>query len=49
MQRRAARFAVKAALGQPSGQRPYADLREAVAASPPIWESSTQPTFETSP
>jgi pimeloyl-ACP methyl ester carboxylesterase len=49
MQRRAARFAVKAALGQPSSQPPYADLREAVAASPPIWEASTQPTFETSP
>jgi hypothetical protein len=49
MQRRAARFAVNAALGQPAGQAPYADLRDAIAASPPIWEPSTQPTFETSP
>ncbi|MGH2943478.1 MAG: hypothetical protein ACRDLN_11975, partial [Solirubrobacteraceae bacterium] len=49
MQDRAARFAVRAALGQPSGQPAYADLREAIAASPPIWEPSTQPAFEPSP
>jgi hypothetical protein len=49
MQRRVAEFAVKAALGKPSGRPRYADLREAIAASPPIWEPSTQPTFEASP
>jgi hypothetical protein len=49
MRQRAAAFAVKAALAQPSGQPDYADLRAAIAASPPIWEASTQPTFPTSP
>jgi pimeloyl-ACP methyl ester carboxylesterase len=49
MQDRVAAFAVRAALGQPSGQPVYADLEEAIAASPPIWEPSTQPTFEASP
>jgi pimeloyl-ACP methyl ester carboxylesterase len=49
MQDRVAAFAVGAALGQPSGQPVYADLKEAIAASPPIWEPSTQPTFEASP
>jgi hypothetical protein len=49
MQDRMARFAVAAALGKPSAQPRYADLRQAIAASPPIWEPSTQPTFETSP
>jgi hypothetical protein len=49
MQDRVARFAVKAALGEPSGQPVYGDLREAIAASPPIWEPSTQPPFEASP
>jgi len=49
MQQRAAAFAVTAALGQPSGQPVYADMRAAIAASPPIWEPSTQPTFESSP
>jgi hypothetical protein len=43
------RFAVRAALGQPSRQAAYADLREAIAASPPIWEPSTQPAFEAAP
>jgi len=46
MQDRAAAFAVRAALGKPSGQAPYADLREAIEASPPVWEPSTQPAFE---
>jgi hypothetical protein len=49
MQHRVAVFAVRAALGQPSGQPVYGDLEEAIAASPPIWEPSTQPTFEASP
>jgi hypothetical protein len=49
MQDRVAAFAVKAALGEPSGQPTYADLKQAIAASPPIWEPSTQPSFETSP
>lgn len=49
MQDRVAEFAVRAALGTPSGQPPYADLRQAIAASPPIWEPSTQPAFEPSP
>jgi pimeloyl-ACP methyl ester carboxylesterase len=49
MQDRVAAFAVRAALGRPSGQPVYADLEEAIAASPPIWEPSTQPTFEASP
>lgn len=49
MQDRVAEFAVKAALGQPSGQPTYADLKQAIAASPPTWEPSTQPTFETPP
>ncbi|HEY0345696.1 MAG TPA: hypothetical protein VGC59_13660 [Solirubrobacteraceae bacterium] len=49
MQRRVARFAVRAALGQPSRQPVYTDLRQAIAASPPIWEPSTQPPFEASP
>jgi hypothetical protein len=49
MQKRVTRFAVRAALGQPSRQAAYADLREAIAASPPIWEPSTQPAFEAAP
>jgi hypothetical protein len=49
MQHRVAEFAVRAALGTPSARPPYAHLREAIAASPPIWEPSTQPTFEASP
>jgi hypothetical protein len=49
MQHRVAAFAVRAALGRPSGQPVYTDLKEAVAASPPTWEPSTQPTFEASP
>jgi pimeloyl-ACP methyl ester carboxylesterase len=49
MQHRVAEFAVRAALGMAPGQAPYGDLREAIAASPPIWEPSTQPTFEASP
>jgi hypothetical protein len=49
MQHRVAAFAVDAALGTPSARPDYADLREAIAASPPIWEPSTQPTFEASP
>jgi pimeloyl-ACP methyl ester carboxylesterase len=49
MQDRAAEFAVRAALGKPSAQAPYADFREAIAASPPTWEPSTQPAFEPSP
>jgi hypothetical protein len=40
---------VRAALGRPSAQAPYDDLRAAIAASPPIWEASTQPAFEPSP
>jgi hypothetical protein len=49
MQHRVAEFAVDAALGTPSARPDYADLRETIAASPPIWEPSTQPTFEPSP
>jgi hypothetical protein len=49
MQARVAEFAVKAALGQPSRHPGYADLKEAIAASPPSWEPSTQPAFETAP
>ena len=49
MQERVAGFAVKAALGIPSGPPAYAELKQAIAASPPIWEASTQPTFEPSP
>jgi pimeloyl-ACP methyl ester carboxylesterase len=49
MQQRVARFAVRAALGRPSRQPAYADLRDAIAASPPIWEPSTPPAFEASP
>jgi hypothetical protein len=49
MQHRVAEFAVRAALGTPSARPPYAHLKEAIAASPPIWEPSTQPTFEASP
>jgi hypothetical protein len=48
MQDRVAEFAVRAARGQPSDQPTYTDLRDAIAASPPSWEPSTQPTFETS-
>jgi pimeloyl-ACP methyl ester carboxylesterase len=49
MQDRVAEFAVRTVLGQPPAQAPYADLRQAIAASPPIWEPSTQPAFEPSP
>ncbi|HEX8159833.1 MAG TPA: hypothetical protein VF526_20835 [Solirubrobacteraceae bacterium] len=49
LQDRVAEFAVKAALGQPSGQPIYGDLKQAISASAPIWEHSTQPTFEASP
>jgi hypothetical protein len=49
MQDRAVAFAVRAALGEPAAQPPYADLRDAIAASPPIWEPSTQPAVEPSP
>lgn len=49
MQERVAQFAVRAVLGQRTDQPRYRTLREAVAASPQIWEPSTQPTFETTP
>ena len=49
MQDRAAKFAARAAFGKPSGQVPYTDLRQAIEASPPSWEPSTQPAFEPSP
>jgi hypothetical protein len=49
MQDSVARFAVDVVLGQPAGQPPFQTLKEAIAASPPIWEYSTQPTFESSP
>lgn len=49
MQDRVARFAVSAVLGRPSDQPPFHTLKEAIAASPPIWEYSTQPSFEPSP
>jgi pimeloyl-ACP methyl ester carboxylesterase len=42
-------FSINAIFGRPSGQPRYATLKEAVAASPPIWEYSTQPTFPSSP
>ncbi len=49
MQERVAQFAVRAVLGQKTNQPRYQTLKEAVAASPQIWEPSTQPTFETKP
>jgi pimeloyl-ACP methyl ester carboxylesterase len=49
MQDRVAKFAVRAVLGQRNNQPTYRTLREAVAASPQIWEPSTQPTFESTP
>ena len=49
MQQRAAAFAVRAALGRPSGQPDLSDFQAAIAASPPIWEPSTQPTSPMSP
>jgi hypothetical protein len=44
MQERAVAFAVRAALGRPPTGPTYSDLKHAVAASPPTWEPSTQPT-----
>ena len=49
MQDRVAQFAVNVVLGRPSSQPEFATLRDAIAASPSIWEVSTQPTFESSP
>jgi pimeloyl-ACP methyl ester carboxylesterase len=49
MQDRVAQFAVNAVLGRPSDQPEYGTLRDAIAASPQIWEASTQPTFEAGP
>lgn len=49
MQDRVAQFAVRAVLGQRTNQPRYSTLKEAVAASPQIWEPSTQPTFESKP
>jgi len=49
MQDRVAEFAVKAALGRPSGRPTYDDLKQAIAASPATWEPSTQPTSTTAP
>jgi hypothetical protein len=48
-QDRVTRFAVDAALGRPHRQRRFRNLRSAIAASPPVWEPSTQPTFPSSP
>lgn len=41
MQDRAVRFAVRAALGRPPGAPAYADLRQAIAASPPTAEPTS--------
>ena len=42
--RHLARFAADAVLGRPHRRTRLRTLRDAVAASPPIWEPSTQPT-----
>lgn len=49
VQRRLVRFSINAIFDRPSRQPLYTTLKEAVAASPPIYEYSTQPTFPTSP
>jgi hypothetical protein len=49
MQDRVARFAVNAVVGRRSDQPGFRTLKEAIAASPPIWEYSTQPSSEPSP
>jgi hypothetical protein len=49
MQERVTQFAVNAVLGRRSDQPHFDTLRDAIAASPPIWESSTQPSFQSSP
>lgn len=49
VQDRMTQFAVRAVLGQRTNQPTYSTLKEAVAASPQIWEPSTQPTFESKP
>jgi hypothetical protein len=49
MQERVTRFAVNVVLGQPLGQPEFKTLKEAIAASPQIWEYSTRPQFESSP
>jgi hypothetical protein len=43
------RFAVNVVLGQLPGKPHFQTLKEAMAASPQIWEYSTQPQFESSP
>jgi hypothetical protein len=48
MQDRVIRFAVNVVLGQSPGQPHFQTLKEAMAASPQIWEYSTQPQFESS-
>ena len=49
MQDRVTQFAVNVVLGRPSSQPSFLTLRDAIAASPSIWEVSTQPAFESSP
>jgi pimeloyl-ACP methyl ester carboxylesterase len=49
MQERVTQFAVNVVLGRPSSQPPFSTLKDAIAASPSIWEVSTQPAFESSP
>jgi hypothetical protein len=48
-QDRLTRFAASLVRGRASRQPEYHTLKDAIAASPPIWEYSTQPTFESSP
>ena len=47
-QDRMTQFAVGVVLHRPTGQPLFANLKQAIAASPPIWEYSTQPTFPSS-
>jgi pimeloyl-ACP methyl ester carboxylesterase len=46
LQERMVEFAVRSVTGRTPEQKPFRSLREALAASPPIWEVSTQPTFQ---
>jgi hypothetical protein len=43
MHDRVVRSALDAVAGKDPGQHRFTDLKQLVASSPPIWESSTQP------
>ncbi|MFT4294571.1 MAG: hypothetical protein QM582_04085 [Micropruina sp.] len=45
MQQKVAQFAVRTVTGRKPLQKPFATLTDALAASPAIWEVSTQPAF----